>query len=84
MELFFRYQAIGSNFIELTYNYLIGASTIHKIAKTTCTEIWNILQPMVMPEISGESWLHIAEHFYKNTHFPNIIGAIDGKIIRII
>jgi len=37
-----------------------------------------------MPEISEEGWLHISEQFYKNTHFPYIIGAIDGKHIRII
>lgn len=84
MVLFFRYLACGSSFNELSYNYLIGASTIRKIVKTTCTEIWNILQPIVMPEISEEGWLHISEQFYKNTHFPNIIGAIDGKHIRII
>lgn len=36
-----------------------------------------------MPEKSEEV-LHISEQFYKNTYFPNIIGAIDGKHIRII
>lgn len=34
--------------------------------------------------VKSEEGLHISEQFYKNTYFPNIIGAIDGKHIRII
>lgn len=30
-----------------------------------------------------EDWLHIAEGYLEQTYFPNCIGAIDGKHIRI-
>ncbi|CAK1592436.1 unnamed protein product [Parnassius mnemosyne] len=37
-----------------------------------------------MPEPSKESWLKEAEKFYKYANFPNCLGAVDGKHIRII
>lgn len=33
---------------------------------------------------SEEDWLQIAQQFNTRTHFPNIIGALDGKHIRTI
>lgn len=29
-------------------------------------------------------WIKIADEFYSRTHFPNIIGVIDGKHIQIM
>lgn len=52
--------------------------------KSTCIQVWNVLQPMVMPEKSEDDWLKIADQFYTRAHFPNIIGALDGKHIRTI
>lgn len=37
-----------------------------------------------MPEKSEEDWYTISNQFYQRTNFPNIIGAIDGKHVRII
>ncbi|XP_071051076.1 uncharacterized protein [Onthophagus taurus] len=36
-----------------------------------------------MPPKNTDDWLQIANNFYKRTNFPNCIGAIDGKHIRI-
>lgn len=36
-----------------------------------------------MPEKSGSDWLQVAKDFYANTQFPNCIGALDGKHVRI-
>ncbi|XP_046679392.1 protein ALP1-like [Homalodisca vitripennis] len=36
-----------------------------------------------MPTKSEEDWKEIAKQFYLRTNFPNCIGAIDGKHIRI-
>lgn len=36
-----------------------------------------------MPQKTEEDWLKIADEFYAHTDFPNVIGAIDGKHIRI-
>ncbi|KAL4119469.1 hypothetical protein QTP88_012276 [Uroleucon formosanum] len=35
-----------------------------------------------MPKPTAGHWLGIANRFYQSTHFPNCLGAIDGKHIR--
>ena len=39
---------------------------------------------MCMPEMTKQKWEDVAKGFFKYAHFPNCIGAIDGKHIRII
>ena len=36
-----------------------------------------------MPEPNKEMWLKKAAQFYKFTNFPNCVGSVDGKHIRI-
>jgi len=36
------------------------------------------------PELNDEKWLEIAKGFNENADYPNCIGAIDGKHIRVI
>ena len=36
-----------------------------------------------MPCPNEEMWLNIADQFYEKTNFPNCVGAVDGKHIRI-
>lgn len=62
----------------------MGRSTVAKIIKETCKVLWEVLQPLEMPEPSKESWLKVAEEFYKYANFTNCVGAVDGKHIRII
>lgn len=66
------------------YEYLLGHTTIREIVRTTCEAIWNILQPLVMPEKTEDDWLRIAHEFNTRTNFPHCIGAVDGKHIRIL
>lgn len=37
-----------------------------------------------MPQRTEEDWVEIADQFYTRTNFPNVIGALDGKHIRLI
>ena len=76
--------ATGASFNTLSLDYLMGASTIRDITKTTCEQIWNVLQPLYMSTKQESDWIKIADEFYSRTSFPNIIGAIDGKHIRMI
>jgi len=41
------------------------------------------LKEKYMPERTERMWHQIAEKFAATTHFPNCLGAIDGKHIRI-
>jgi hypothetical protein len=36
-----------------------------------------------MPEKTENDWVNIANDFYLRTQFPNCIGAVDGKHVRI-
>lgn len=36
-----------------------------------------------MPEPKEDDWLKISDGFYKRTNFPNCLGAVDGKHIRL-
>lgn len=51
--------------------------------KDTCEAIWEVLQPLYMPEKSENEWLDVAAQFYLRTNFPNCIGAVDGKHVRL-
>lgn len=79
----FRYLATGNSFNSLHFEYLLGASTIGRIVKDTCAQLWKCLQPLYMSDKTEEDWKEIAKQFYLWTNFPNWIGAIDGKHIRL-
>nr|CAH7749450.1 unnamed protein product [Callosobruchus chinensis] len=80
-----RFLATGKNFEELHFEYLMGSRTVSAVVKETCTAIWEVFQPLEMkPPSSKERWLEIAENYYKRTNFPNCVGSVDGKHIRLI
>ena len=70
------------NRLGLIFEFLLGESTIRKIVKRICKAIWNLRMEYI-PKPSAEKWLKIAETFQERTNFPNCIGAVDGKHIRI-
>lgn len=60
-----------------------GKSTISRIVREVCRAIWDILLSECMPVITEDLIEQIAEDFDKKTNFPNCMGALDGKHIRI-
>ncbi|CAK1592157.1 unnamed protein product [Parnassius mnemosyne] len=79
-----RYLASGANFTDLEYDFQISRKTIPFNVKETCQAISQELAPLEMPKPNKEKWINIAEKFYKEANFPNCVGAIDGKHIRIV
>lgn len=67
----------------LYFEYLIGTTTLSEIIEHTCKCLWICLQPTYMPEKTEEDWINIAKVFLERTYFPNCVGSIDGKHIRI-
>lgn len=80
----FRYLGTGCLFEDFELSYHRGASTARKIVQETCQLIWNYLKAVCIPEPTQDMWNGIASGFLQNTNFPNCLGAIDGKHIRII
>ncbi|XP_073402585.1 alpha-2-macroglobulin-like protein 1 isoform X2 [Dendrobates tinctorius] len=73
----------GPSYAALHYEFLIGKSTISGIVRSTCAQIWTRLHQVVMPEPRMEDWLRISRDFEEDCQFPNCIGALDGKHIRV-
>lgn len=54
-----------------------------KIIHETSRAIWRALQPTVLKFPDQEEWKRIADGFQQQWQFPNCVGAIDGKHMRI-
>jgi len=78
-----RYLATGNSLISLHYEYLLGATTVREIVRDTCDAIWERLKPAYMSARDKNDWIRTADEFYERTNFPNCIGVVDGKHIRI-
>lgn len=55
---------------------------MYKVIREVCEEIWKALQPAVLPQPDRFIWKQ-SEGFFNKWQFPNCIGALDGKHIRI-
>lgn len=77
-----RHLATGETRISLSFQFLLGRSTVSKIIKETTKAIWDNMKNYIKPPSQGEFSL-VAEQFELKWGFPNCIGAIDGKHIRI-
>lgn len=61
----------------------MGISTISSIVEDVCEQIWEMKSECILLP-TEEKWREISLDFEKNTNFPNCVGALDGKHIRII
>jgi len=80
------YLSTGMTFTAIHFEFKIGKSTVGEVVRETCNAIWNILRDEEMPEPAEptiEKWTEISDTFYSKTNFPNCLGAVDGKHIRI-
>jgi len=68
----------------LHYGYKIGKSTASVIIRRVCEVIRRKLKNIVMPKPTKEKWIEISKGFEKYAKFPNCIGALNGKYIRMI
>lgn len=72
------------SFNAVAFEYLMGPSTVRYIVRECTYKIWLSLQPLYMPgRKTEEDWMAIADEFFQRTNFPNVIGAIDGKHVRV-
>jgi hypothetical protein len=71
-------------FTNLEFDFHIQRKIILFIVKETCTAIWEVLSSKKIPLLSKEIRLKTAQQFHQVTDFPNYIGAVNGKHIRIL
>lgn len=63
--------------------FRIGRSTTYKIISEVCAVIWDCLSPLYLAQKDAYDWQIVARGFLGKWDFPNCLGAIDGKEIRI-
>lgn len=83
LHLTLRYLSTGMSFRSLAHSFRMGKSTVASIVEETVQVIWSNLSPLYVKEPNLERYLEVADMFQKVCQFPNVIGAIDGKHVRI-
>lgn len=75
----------GCRFGELQDSYKVeGLYTVAQIIRQVCKVLWKTLRDIVMPHPTEEDWLGISKGFAEMTHFPNCVGALAGKHVRLM
>ena len=79
-----RFMALGDCFQSLSQQFRVAVSTARGIVLETCMAITSILghQYLVTPSTRDE-WIRVALEFENRWNFPNVIGCVDGKHIRL-
>lgn len=70
-------------FRQLAYSFRISKSTVAVIVIETCKAIWKKGLTLHMQEPTEKCFKEISNNFWKKWQFPNCIGCVDGKHIRI-
>lgn len=78
-----RFLATGMSFRSLAFAFRMGKTTVASIVKDTTKAIWDLLKEECLPFPDERMWRSIADNLHLKTNFPNCIGSIDGKHIRI-
>nr|XP_029717129.1 protein ANTAGONIST OF LIKE HETEROCHROMATIN PROTEIN 1-like [Aedes albopictus] len=78
-----RHLATGSSYTTHGFSFRMGRATVAAIVRETCQVLWEVLQPIYMPPPTEQMFRTVAEGFWTRWNFPNCVGAIDGKHIRI-
>lgn len=80
---FLRYLATELAFRQIAMSFRVSKLAISNIIIQVCKAIWNTLKNKHMPTPSVNSFKNTALEFYEKWNFPNCVGSIDGKHIRV-
>lgn len=75
--------ATGDSHQTIAFSFRVGRTTVTSIVKNVCQQLYNVLQPIYLPRPTEEMWKKIETGFKERWQFPNCIGSIDGKHVRI-
>ncbi|XP_047499503.1 uncharacterized protein LOC125045951 [Penaeus chinensis] len=78
-----KFLATGDSFRTIAFSYRLGHSTVHSTVQEVCASIIKRLKAEVMPKPTEETWKNIAAEFWNLWQFPNCVGAIDGKHVKL-
>lgn len=67
----------------LPFSFRVGTSTVCNIVREVVRAIWNTLHPLHMPVPTKDLFLEFANDCFSLWNFPNCLGCLDGKHVRI-
>lgn len=80
---YLRFLTFAEPFQSLALRCGVREQVVSEIVTDTCSTIWDALKDEYLPMPSIETWCSVAEGYYERWNFPNCIGCIDGKNIKI-
>ncbi|XP_066936564.1 putative nuclease HARBI1 [Clytia hemisphaerica] len=84
LSITLRYLATGESQQSLSFSYRIGRTTVSNILSEVCKAIFDCLKGEYLRQPgTAEEWANISDQFEEQWNYPHVIGAIDGKHIRI-
>lgn len=83
LALTLRYIGHGDSMKLLAITYRRGHSTVCNIVHETTRILWQKLRPMYMPDLTPADLERIAEDYKSQWQYPNAVGSIDGKHVRL-
>jgi hypothetical protein len=75
--------ATGDSHQTIAFSFRVGRSTVSNIVKEVFQELWNVLQPLYLPTPTEEMWTQTVTGFKELWEFPNCLGSIDGKYVKL-
>lgn len=84
LSITLRHLATGETHISLGLQYRVGRATVSKLIPEVCKALYDVLAPeyLDVPK-SPEEWLKIADRYLELWNLYHVLGALDGKHIRI-
>ena len=79
-----RLLASGDSQASMSFNYRVSRASISLIFRETCKELWEVLKTEFVAPPTEDAFASIAQDFWELWHFPNCLGAIDGKHVAIV
>ncbi len=78
-----RMLATGESLHSLSFQFRIGVSTCYEIVDEVCEVLFQVLSPEYLKQPNEAGWKKIALEFDLMWDFPHVVGAIDGKHVRM-
>lgn len=78
-----RYFSTGMSFRNMAFSFRMGKTTVSNIISEISEYLWESLYRIHMPIPTQKDFQQIAKDFYEIWNFPNCVGALDGKHIRM-
>ena len=85
LSITLRYLIPGDAFCTIAASYRASETSVTRIVKETCTVIWEVLllKGFIDSPKTKNDWRKIAHDYETLWNFPNCVGSIGGKHVRI-